>query len=124
MNTSSDWDYGYLHEGTTYGIDPLTIAGLAVSAVSGAVTAGVNAKSQREQAKSDEQMARLQLLQSKQDAASSESMLKVSLAQATQQAAAQTAIAKTVMLGLGAIVVVGGLIYLGKDLLKDPAAGV
>jgi hypothetical protein len=51
-------------------------------------------------------------------------MLKVSLAQATQQAAAQTAIAKNVMLGLGAIVVVGGLIYLGKDLLKEPAAGV
>jgi hypothetical protein len=44
----------------------------------------------------------------------------VALAQSAQQAT----IAKNVMLGIGALVVVGGLIYLGKDLLKEPAAGV
>lgn len=119
-----NWNYGYLHDDAgDYGfLDPLSLAAGAVAAVSGAVTAGINAKSQREQAKSDEQLARLQLLQSKQDAATSDSMLKVALAKSTQESAAQTEIAKNVMLGLAAVAVIGGLIYLSKDLLKEPAA--
>ena len=117
-----NWNYGYLHSGEQgYGfIDPLSLAAGAVAAVSGAVGAGISAKSQREQAKSDEQLARLQLLQSKQDAATSGEMLKVALAKSAQESAAQTEIAKNVMLGLAAVAVIGGLIYLSKDLLKAP----
>jgi hypothetical protein len=119
---NSNWNYGYLHDDAgDYGfLDPLSLAAGAVAAVSGAVGAGISAKSQREQAKSDEQLARLQLLQSKQDAATSDSMLKVALAKSTQESAAQTEIAKNVMLGLAAVAVIGGLIYLSKDLLKAP----
>ena len=59
---NSNWNYGYLHDDAgDYGfLDPLSLAAGAVAAVSGAVGAGISAKSQREQAKSDEQLARLQ----------------------------------------------------------------
>jgi hypothetical protein len=46
-------------------------------------------------------------------------MIKVGLVQAKQQADAQAKIAKTVVMGLGAVVVLGGLLWIGKDLLKD-----
>jgi hypothetical protein len=117
---NSNWNYGYLHNEHGYGFDPVTGISMAVAAVSGAVGAGISAKTSREQAKSDEQLARIQLLQSKQDAATSDSMLKVALAKSTQESAAQTEIAKNVMLGLAAVAVIGGLVYLSKDLLKAP----
>jgi hypothetical protein len=91
----------------------------AIAGVAGLGTAIVQAKSMREQSKADERMYRMQMLQSKQDSASSSQMIKVGLVQAKQQADAQAKIAKTVVMGLGAVVVLGGLLWIGKDLLKD-----
>lgn len=122
-----DWNYGYLHdEGYGEGVsaDPVNAALSSISAITSAITGvvgmGISAKTQREQAKADERMARLSLLQSAQDTAASKDTLAVSLAQSTQQAEAQKSIAKTVILGLGGIVLIGGMLWLGKDLLKEP----
>jgi outer membrane lipoprotein SlyB len=91
----------------------------AIAGVAGLGTAITNYKTTREQIKADERMYRMQMLQSKQDAASSSQMVKVGLVQAKQQADAQAKIAKTVVTGIGAVAVLGGLLWIGKDLLKD-----
>lgn len=122
-----DWNYGYLHDdgyGESLAVDPVSNVAQAIATVTTAITGvvgmGISAKTQREQAKTDERMARLSLLQSAQDTAASKDALAVSLAQSTQQAEAQKSIAKTVILGLGGIVLIGGMLWLGKDLLKEP----
>ena len=142
MYTNPDWNYGYLltsygADGAAGGVGGAVAAGAAktaggaatggvVGAVAGAIegvaglgTAVVNYKTTREQIKADERMYRMQMLQSKQDAASSTQIAKVGLIQAKQQSDAQAKLAKTVVMGLGAIAVLGGLLWIGKDLLKD-----
>lgn len=122
MHTNQEWNYGYL---TSYGVSPEPVTGTiqavsgAVSAVSGVASAYIGYKTVREQLKADEKSQRLQMIQSRQDAASSTQMAKVSLIQGKQQADAQAKLAKTVVTGLGAIAVLGGLLWIGKDLLKD-----
>jgi hypothetical protein len=122
MQPNPEWNYGYL---TAYGVSAEPVSGTiqavsgAVSAVAGVGTAVVQYKTAREQIKADERMYRMQMLQSQRDAASSTQMAKVSLIQGKQQSDAQAKIAKTVVLGLGAVAVLGGLLWIGKDLLKD-----
>jgi hypothetical protein len=90
-----------------------------VSAVSGVASAYIGLKTMREQVKADEKSQRLQMLQSRQDASMSTQMAKIGLAQAAQTGASQAKLAKTLVTGLGAIAVLGGLLWIGKDLLKD-----
>jgi hypothetical protein len=125
MHTNAEWNYGYLSSGYGISADPtgiteaVTASATAVSAVSGVASAYIGLKTMREQNKADEKMYRMQMLQSKQDAATSTQMAKVGLVQAKQQADAQAKVAKTVVMGIGAIAVLGGLLWIGKDLLKD-----
>jgi hypothetical protein len=122
MRLNPEWNYGYL---TSYGVSAEPVSGTiqavsgAVEAVAGVGTAYIGLKTAREQIKADEKMYRMQMLQSQRDAASTTQMAKVSLVQGKQQADAQAKLAKTVVLGLGAIAVLGGLLWIGKDLLKD-----
>jgi hypothetical protein len=117
MHTNPEWNYGYLTYGA--GVDPVSATAGAVSSVADASAAYINYKTTREQIKADEKMYRMQMLQSQRDAASSTQMAKVGLVQAKQQADAQAKLAKTVVMGIGAIAVLGGLLWIGKDLLKD-----
>jgi hypothetical protein len=122
MHTNQDWNYGYL---TSYGVSPEPVTGTiqavsgAVSAVSGVASAYIGLKTMREQSKADEKMYRMQMVQAKNDATAGTQMAKISLAQAAQSGATQAKLAKTVVTGIGAIAVLGGLLWIGKDLLKD-----
>jgi hypothetical protein len=115
-----EWNYGYLRP--AYGFDPVTAVAGAVSAVSGVATTLLSSGAAKEQAKADERLLRLQMLQSQQDAVASQEALKVALAKSAQESAAQAEIAKTVVLGLGAVALIGALLYVGKDYLKAPSA--
>ena len=119
MQTNPEWNYGYLLPNYGAGVDPVSATAGAVPSVADASAAYINYKTTREQIKADEKMYRMQMLQSQRDAASSTQMAKVSLIQGKQQSDAQAKIAKTVVLGLGAVAVLGGLLWIGKDLLKD-----
>lgn len=119
-----EWNYGYFYTESSYGFDPATLAAGAglVSVLSQAASTAITAQTAREQSKADERMLRLQMVSAKQEAAASQEAIKMALAKSAQESAAQTQIAKTVVLGLGAIAVLGALLYLGKDYLKAPTA--
>lgn len=119
-----EWNYSYLQDDQSYGFDPISLAALGglVSVLSQTASTAIASQTAREQSKADERMLRLQTLSAQQEAAASQEAIKLALAKSAQESAAQTQIAKTVVLGLGTIAILGALLYLGKDYLKVPTA--